>query len=145
VDGFEFAALDLMQHGLAGHPEGGGGLVEPDPSFGDGGDNVVADGLVDPDSPRGTRGELFTGDEPIAEPSIDGDLADAEEAFSFCNGDHDSIITVIIAVGGDSIWRPVAGDAAGNPQRLDAALVNVSPVPVRRCCLDKINAIVVSS
>src|SRR5688572_23905982 len=138
-----------MQHGLAGHPEGGGGLVEPDPSLGDGGDDVVAEslvepdpslgdggddlvaeglvepdpslgdggddvaaeGLVDPDSPRGASGGLFTGDEPIAEPSIDGDLADAEEAFSFGNGDHDSIITVIIAVGGDSIWRPVAGDA----------------------------------
>src|SRR6266568_5037934 len=34
VDGGEFAALDLVQHGLTGHAEGLGGLVEGQPAVG---------------------------------------------------------------------------------------------------------------
>src|SRR6478609_2311811 len=106
-----------MQHGLAGHPESLGGFVEPDPAVGDVGPDAVADGLVDPDPPRCARSELFTGEEPVAQPSVDGDLADAEDAFGFSNTDHDRII----AVGGDRFWRLVGGDAARDPQRLDPA------------------------
>ena len=102
---------------------------------------MVADGLVDPDSPRRASGELFTGDEPVAQPSIDGDLADAEQAFGFGDGDHDGII----AVGWDSFWRPVGGDAAGDPQRLHTAFGKRQPGAGAAVCRDKINAIVVSS
>ena len=39
-------------------------------------------------------GELFAGEESVAQPPVDGDLADAEEAFGFGDGDHDRIIVV---------------------------------------------------
>ena len=71
-----------------------GGLVEADPAVGDGGHDFVADGLVDPDPPRRAGGELFTGDEAVAQPSVDRDFADAEQAFGFGDGDHDGIIAV---------------------------------------------------
>ena len=50
-------------------------------------------------------------------PSVDGDPADAKEAFGFDDGDHDGII----AVGCDSLRRSVSGDAAGDAQRLHPA------------------------
>jgi hypothetical protein len=64
VYGGQFAALDLVQHGLAGHAQGGGGLVEGDPALGHGRGDAVADGLVDADAPRRAGGELLPGDEP---------------------------------------------------------------------------------
>jgi hypothetical protein len=117
VDGLQFAALDLVQHRLAGHSEDGGGLVEADPAGGDGGHDFVADSLVDPDPPRRTGGELFAGDEPVAQPSVDRHFADAEEALCFGDGDHDGII----AVGCDVFCWLVGGDAAGDPQRVHPA------------------------
>jgi len=34
VDGIQFAALDLVQHGLSGDAEGFGGVVESQPALG---------------------------------------------------------------------------------------------------------------
>ena len=94
MDSLEFTTLDLMQHRLAGDAEDLGGFVESNPAVGDLGHDAVADGLVDPDPPRRAGCQLFAGEESVAQPSVDGDLADAEEAFGFSNGDHDRIIVV---------------------------------------------------
>jgi len=58
-DGGELAALDLVQHGLAGDAEGGCGLVEGQPAVGHLGPELVAESLVDADAPGRARGELL--------------------------------------------------------------------------------------
>ncbi len=66
VDGVELAALDLVQHGLAGDAEAGGGLAEGQPAVGGLGPDPVAELLVDADLPGCSGGELLTGDEAVA-------------------------------------------------------------------------------
>jgi hypothetical protein len=66
VDGVELAALDLVQHGLAGDAEPGGGLTEGQPAVRGLGPDPVAELLVDADLPGGSRGELLAGDEAVA-------------------------------------------------------------------------------
>ena len=142
MDGLEFAALDLVQHGLSGDAEGLGGIGQPEPALGHLGCEPVPDGLVDADPPGRAGGELLSGEEAVAQPPVEGDFADAEQAFGFRDGDHDGIVVE----GSDSFGgRLVGRDAAGDPQRLDPGLGEGSPVPVRRCCRDRISAMVVSS
>src|SRR6266700_739820 len=66
VDGVEFAALDLVQHGLAGDAEAGGGLAEGQPAVGGLGPDHIAELLVDADLPGCSGGELLAGDEAVA-------------------------------------------------------------------------------
>jgi hypothetical protein len=66
VDGVELAALDLVQHGLAGDAEVAGGLAEGQPAVGCLGPDPVAELLVDADLPGCSRGELLAGDEAVA-------------------------------------------------------------------------------
>jgi hypothetical protein len=66
VDGVELAALDLVQHGLAGEAEAGGGLAEGQPAVGGLGPDLVAELLVDADLPGRPGGELLAGDEAVA-------------------------------------------------------------------------------
>src|SRR5271165_2084253 len=66
VDGVEFAALDFVQHGLAGDAEAGGGLAEGQPAVGGLGPDPVAELLVDADLPGRSGGELLAGDEAVA-------------------------------------------------------------------------------
>ena len=66
VDGGELAALDFVQHGLAGDAEAGGGLAEGQPAVGGLGPDPVAELLVDADLPGCSRGELLAGDEAVA-------------------------------------------------------------------------------
>ena len=66
VDGVELAALDLVQHGLAGDAEAGGGLAEGQPAVGCLGPDPVAEFLVDADLPGCSGGELLAGDEAVA-------------------------------------------------------------------------------
>jgi hypothetical protein len=77
VDGLQFAALDLVQHGLAGDAEGLCGLAEGQPAVGDRGPDFVPEGLVDADVPGGTGGELLAGDERVAQPLVEGVPGDA--------------------------------------------------------------------
>lgn len=66
VDGVELAALDLVQHGLAGEAEAGGGLAEGQPAVGGLGPDLVAELLVDAELPGRPGGELLAGDEAVA-------------------------------------------------------------------------------
>jgi hypothetical protein len=107
VDGVELAALDLVQHGLAGDAEAGGGLAEGQPAVGGLGPDPVAELLVDADLPGCSGGELLAGDEAIAQPPVDGGAGDAELACGFGDADHGCIL----AAGCDILGRRlVAGD-----------------------------------
>jgi DDE_Tnp_1-associated/Transposase DDE domain len=104
VDGVELAALDLVQHGLAGDAEVAGGLAEGQPAVGCLGPDPVAELLVDADLPGCSGGELLAGDEAIAQPPVDGGGGDAELACGFGDADHGCII----AAGGDIFGRRLA-------------------------------------
>lgn len=62
----QLAALDLVQHGLAGDPEDFRGDVEGDPAVGGVGCDAVAQFLVDADTPGRAGGELFPDEESLA-------------------------------------------------------------------------------
>src|ERR1039457_833342 len=116
VDGVEFAALDLVQHGLAGDAEAGGGLAEGQPAVGGLGPDAVAELLVDADVPGCSGGELLAGDEAVAEPPVDGGGGDAELASGFGDGDHDRILAAGSDISGGCL---VLGDAVVGAQRPD--------------------------
>ena len=108
VDGVELAALDLVQHGLAGDAEVAGGLAEGQPAVGCLGPDHVAELLVDADLPGCSGGELLAGDEAVAQPPVDGGAGDAELACGFGDADHGRIL----AAGCDIFGRRlVSGDA----------------------------------
>src|SRR5712671_1666546 len=108
VDGVEFAALDLVQHGLAGDAEAGGGLAEGQPAVGGLGLDPVAELLVDADLPGCSRGELLAGDEAVAQPPVDGGAGDAELACGFGDADHGRILAAGCDICGGCL---VFGDA----------------------------------
>src|SRR3954451_13811208 len=94
VDGLQFAALDLVQHGLSGDAEGRGGLVEAEPALRHLGSDPITQGLVDADAPGCAGGDLFGGDESVADPAIQGGPGDPEDLFGGGDGDHDDIVAV---------------------------------------------------
>jgi hypothetical protein len=77
VDRGKLAALDLVQQGLAGESERGGGLGEWQPSFG----RVLADAGAqfggDVYLPWRVGGGLLSDDESFAQPAVDGRGRDA--------------------------------------------------------------------
>jgi hypothetical protein len=76
-DGLQFAALDLVQHGLSGNAKCRGGLVETEPAVGYLGSDQITQGLVDADAPRCAGGDLLGGDESVADPAVQGGPGDA--------------------------------------------------------------------
>ena len=94
VDGLQFAALDLVQHGLSGNSKRRGRLVETEPAVGYLGSDPLTQGLVDADTPRCARGDLLGGDESVADPAVQGGPGDAEDLFGGSDGDHDDIVAV---------------------------------------------------
>ena len=72
VHGLEFAALDTLQQGLAGHAVGQGGFERGQPALGGVIDEQRADVVGEPDPPGCAGGELFAGDESVAEPAVQG-------------------------------------------------------------------------
>ncbi len=111
VDGFEFAALDTLQHGLAGHAEGVGGLEHGQPAGRGVVDEAVAQLVGEADAPRGAGGELFAGDEAVVDPAVHGGRGDAEDLGRFGHGDE----LAVGLLGG----RLVAGDAPVVAEALD--------------------------
>src|ERR1700704_665262 len=101
VDGLQFAALDLVQHGLSGNAKCCGGLVQGEPAVGDLGSDPITQGLVDADAPGCAGGDLFGGDESVADQAVQGGPGDAEDLFGGGDGDHDDIV----AVGADIGYR----------------------------------------
>ena len=80
VDGLQFAALDTLHDGLAGHAVGEGGLQHGQPAFGGVVDEQGADVVGEPDPPGRAGGELFAGDESVVQPAVQGGGGEAEFA-----------------------------------------------------------------
>ena len=119
VDGLQFAALDLVQHGLSGDAEGLGGLVEAEPALGYLGSDPITQGLVDADAPGCAGGDLFGGDEAVADPAVQGGPGDAEDLFGGGDGDHDDIVAVGSDIGYVAAGRRgCRGRRAGSPPAL---------------------------
>jgi hypothetical protein len=78
LDGGELAALDLVQHGLAGHAECLGGLGERHEAVGDVGDEARADVVGDADAPRRAGGRLLAREQTFTQPAVDRCGRDAE-------------------------------------------------------------------
>src|SRR5215211_4447535 len=78
VDGFQFAALDTLQHGLAGDAEGAHGVDDRHEAGGGIFDEPCAELVVDADAPGGAGRVLLAGDEPVVEPAVQGGRSDAE-------------------------------------------------------------------
>ena len=110
VDGFEFAALDTLHDGLAGHAVGEGGLQHGEPAVGGVVDEQVADVVGEPDAPGRAGGELLAGDEPVGQPAVQGGRGEAEFGGGVGHGEQLSVLRV---VGGC-----VAGDVVVVAQRL---------------------------
>ena len=99
----------LLQHGLAGDAEAGGGLAEGQPAVGDLGADPVAELLVDADLPECSRGELLAGDEAVAQPPVDGGAGDAELASGFGDADHGRILAAGCDIFGGCLVSGVPG------------------------------------
>src|SRR6478752_6589725 len=95
VDCLQFAALDLVQHGLSGNAECYGGLVETEPALGYLGSDPISQGLVDADAPGRAGGDLFGGDESVPDPAVQGGPGEGENLFSGGDSDHHDIVAVV--------------------------------------------------
>jgi len=77
VDRAEVAALDTLQHGLAGDAEGSGGDLNGNPAGGVVVGDESPDGIGEPDPPGRARGDLLAGDVSVVvvdrEPPDEGD------------------------------------------------------------------------
>ena len=72
MDGLQFAALDTLQHGLAGNAEREGRFEHRQPARGCVFDEQGAEFVVDADSPGSAGSVLLAGDEPVVDPAVQG-------------------------------------------------------------------------
>jgi hypothetical protein len=71
VDGAQLAAVDTLQHGLAGDAESRGGDLDRDPACGGVVGDEIADRRGEADLPGSAGGDLLAGDESVVEPPVD--------------------------------------------------------------------------
>ena len=106
VDGVELAALDTLQHGLAGDAEGPHRVDDRDVAGGRVFDEQGAELVVDADPPGGAGRVLFAGDEAVLQPAVQGGGGDAELVGGL--GDREQFAV------GRLGRRLVCGDACGS-------------------------------
>ena len=100
MDGLQFAALDTLHDGLAGHAVGEGGLQHCQPAVGGVVDEQGADVVGEADPPGGAGGELFAGDEAVAEPAVQGGGRESEFLCGVGHGERFSfgrVVAVLVA------------------------------------------------
>jgi hypothetical protein len=112
VDGAEFAAFDTLQQGLAGGAVGEGGLEHGHPAVGGVIDEQGAQVVVHADAPGGAGGELLAGDEPVAQPAVQGGGSEPEFFGGVGHGERVSFGGVVAGL--------VAGDVPVVAQALDS-------------------------
>ena len=88
VEGLQLAALDTLQHGLAGDAEGAHRVDDRDVAGGGVLDEQGAELVVDADPPRRAGGVLFAGDEPGLQPAEDRGGGDAELVGGLADGEQ---------------------------------------------------------
>src|SRR5229473_1076095 len=111
VDGAEPSVFDTLHDGLAGDAVGEGGFEHGEPAVRGVVDEQGADFGSEADPPGGAGGELLAGDEPVAEPAVQGGGGEAEFGGGVGHGEQFSFLRVVA-------WL-VAGDAPVVPQALD--------------------------
>ena len=111
VEGLQLAALDTLQHGLAGDAEGAHRVDDRDVAGGSVLDEQGAELVVDADPPWGAGRVLLAGDEPGLEPAVQGGGGDAELFGGLADGEQ-------FAVGRFGRWL-VCGDVAVAAQAAD--------------------------
>ena len=87
VEGLQLAALDTLQHGLAGDAEDPHRVDDRNVAGWWVFDEQRAELVVDADPPGGAWGVLFAADEPGLEPAEDGGGGDAEFVCGFADGE----------------------------------------------------------
>ena len=88
VDGLELAALDTLQHCLAGDAQGSHGVDDRDVAGGGVLDEQGAQLVVDADSPGGAGGVLLAADESGLEAAVQGGRCDAESVGGLADGEQ---------------------------------------------------------
>ncbi len=91
----EFAALDTLQQGLAGDAVGEGGLEHGQPAVGGVIDEQGADVVGELDPLGCAGGELFAGDESVAQPAVQGGGCQAELCGGVGHGEQLSFLRVV--------------------------------------------------
>src|SRR4051794_14890052 len=116
VDGVELAALDLVQHGLAGAAQHPGGVFERQVVGRNVGDEARADLVGQADAPGGAGGDLLAVEQSVAQPAADRPGRDVELLRSLVDGDE--IVAVVLAGGGGGAGAVSRGlDAGSRPRR----------------------------
>ena len=103
VDGAEPSVFDTLHDGLAGDAVGEGGFEHGEPAVWGVVGEQRADFGGEADPPGGAGGELLAGDEPVAEPAVQGGGGEAEFGGGVSHGEQFSFLRVVA-------WL-VAGDA----------------------------------
>ena len=98
VDGLELAALDTLQHRLAGHAERHSGFEHGQPAVGRVVDEQGAQLVGHADAPGRAGGVLLAGDEPVCEPAVHGGGGDAERVGGVGHGEHLSLGRVVVGL-----------------------------------------------
>src|SRR3954447_21726482 len=125
VDGVELAALDLVQHGLAGAAEHPGGVLERQVVGRNVGDEARADVVGETDAPGGAGGDLLTVEQSVTQPAADRPGRDAELLRGLVDGDE--LAAVGLAGGGrDAGALARSPDAGCGPGQAGAGPVAVS-------------------
>src|SRR5215467_10745038 len=109
MDGFDLAALDTLPHGLPGNAQSAHGLVHGEISLGSFFCDARTQIIGDTNSPRRAWSELFSGDDAVVEPAMNGRSGDAERRCYLFDGQHLTF--------GRCGWRLVASDVPVATQR----------------------------
>ena len=98
MDGFDVATLDTLPHGLPGNSEQAHGLVHGEISFWSFFCDALAQIVGETNAPRGAGGELFSGDDAVVEPAMNGGGSHAER----CGDLFDRQRSLRVVTGGGS-------------------------------------------
>jgi hypothetical protein len=150
VEGLQLAALDTLQHGLAGDAEGANRVEDRDVAGGCVFDEQGVEPVVDADPPGGAGGVLLAGDESGLQPAEQGGWGDAELLGGLMDGEQLAVERLLgRLVGGNvAVLAQTLDDAAGEPlacggaaalaveDRSDRRVVVVGPrgAPAARWC-----------
>jgi hypothetical protein len=94
VDGTQLAALDTLQHRLPGDAKRHGGFQHGQPAGRGVVDETGVQVVGDADAPGSARGDLFAGDEAVAQPAVHRGRGDAKDLGGFGHGDQLSFLRV---------------------------------------------------